>query len=98
MPAAGAGGGAGAVRLCTGGTGASNIVPVLFSLAGRQTSMPPALAIASVTTLGYAGILLGPALLGFVAHRFDLVIAFALLALLLLIVPATARRVTSDLR
>ncbi|MDN3714112.1 hypothetical protein QWZ10_24220 [Paracoccus cavernae] len=45
------------------GLGASNIVPVLFSAAGRQSVMPPALAIAAVTTVGYAGILLGPALL-----------------------------------
>lgn len=76
------------------GLGASNIVPVLFSLAGRQTAMSPALAIAAVTTVGYGGILLGPALLGFVAHRFDLVIAFALLAGLLAIIPATAGIVT----
>ncbi|WP_314189888.1 MFS transporter [Paracoccus yeei] len=75
------------------GLGAANIVPVLFSLAGRQSVMPPALAIAAVTTVGYGGILLGPALLGFVARRFDLVAAFALLAVLLGIIPATARRV-----
>lgn len=80
------------------GLGASNIVPVLFSLAGRQGVMAPTLAIASVTTLGYAGILLGPALLGFVAHRFDLVIAFALLGALLLIIPVTARRLTAAIR
>lgn len=78
------------------GLGASNIVPVLFSLAGRQTAMSPALAIAAVTTVGYGGILLGPALLGFVAHRFDLIVAFALLAVLLTIIPATAAIVTRE--
>lgn len=76
------------------GLGASNIVPVLFSLAGRQRVMSPALAIAAVTTVGYGGILLGPALLGFLAHRFDLVIAFALLAVLLAIIPVSAGIVT----
>ncbi|WP_246184926.1 MFS transporter [Paracoccus aestuariivivens] len=76
------------------GLGAANIVPVLFSLAGRQTAMPPALAIAAVTTIGYAGILLGPAVLGFVAHRFDLVVAFTLLALLLAAIPLSAGIVT----
>lgn len=69
------------------GFGASNIVPVLFSAAGRQKSMPPALAIAAVTTVGYAGILLGPALLGFVSQIFNLPVAFALLAALICIVP-----------
>jgi MFS family permease len=49
------------------GLGAANLVPVLFSAAGRQTIMPPGLAIAAVTTTGYAGILLGPAIIGFVA-------------------------------
>ncbi|RWR25909.1 MFS transporter [Sinirhodobacter populi] len=76
------------------GLGASNIVPVLFSLAGRQKVMSPALAIAAVTTVGYGGILLGPALLGLIAHNFDLSAAFALLAVLLTVIPATARLAT----
>lgn len=74
------------------GLGAANIVPILFSAAGRQSSMPPGLAIASITTIGYAGILAGPALLGFIAHATSLAVAFWLLAVLLLIVPLTARR------
>ena len=62
------------------GLGASNIVPVLFTAAGRQTSMPPSLAIAAITTLGYAGILVGPAAIGFVAQQSSLGVAFVLLA------------------
>ncbi|MGP3698830.1 MFS transporter [Rhodobacter sp. NSM] len=73
------------------GLGASNIVPVLFSLAGRQTSMPPALAIAAVTTTGYAGILAGPALIGFASHLTSLPTAFWMLAVMMALVPATAR-------
>ncbi len=44
------------------GFGASNIVPVLFSAAGRQTAMPPNLAIAAMTFLGYGNdpCVLGP--------------------------------------
>lgn len=76
------------------GLGASNIVPVLFSLAGRQTMMPPALAVAAVTTTGYAGILAGPAAIGFVSHLSDLPTAFWLLAALLALVPAFARTAT----
>lgn len=74
------------------GLGAANIVPILFSAAGRQTAMPPGLAIASITTIGYAGILMGPALLGFIAHATSLSMAFWLLAVLLLVVPLTAGR------
>ncbi len=72
------------------GFGASNIVPVLFSLTGRQRVMPAGLAVAAVVTVGYAGILVGPALMGFVAEVTGLTAAFGLLALLLAIVPAAS--------
>ena len=75
------------------GVGCANIVPVLFTLAGRQTAMPESLAIPAVTTLGYAGILAGPALVGFVAHATRLEAAFVLVAAALLLVGLLARRV-----
>lgn len=77
------------------GLGAANLVPIVFSAAGRQKVMPAGLAVASVTTTGYAGILLGPALIGFTADVTSLPSAFWLLAVLVLIVPATARRVAA---
>jgi MFS family permease len=73
------------------GLGAANIVPVVFSIAGRQTIMPAGLAIASVTTTGYAGILLGPTLIGFAAQQISLPNAFWILVVLLAIIPLTAR-------
>jgi predicted MFS family arabinose efflux permease len=73
------------------GLGAANLVPVLFSLAGRQTLMPPGLAIAAVTTTGYAGILLGPAAVGFVSHMTSLSFAFWMLAAMITIVPLFSR-------
>lgn len=73
------------------GLGAANLVPIVFSAAGRQKIMPPGLAIASVTTTGYAGILLGPALIGFTAEATSLPTAYWLLALLVALVPLTAR-------
>jgi len=73
------------------GLGASNIGPVLFSEAGRQQVMPPGLAIAAMTTVGYAGILVGPAAIGFVAASSSLPAAHALLAVLMLAVPLSAR-------
>jgi len=70
--------------------GAANLVPIFFSAAGRQTIMPPGLAIAAVTTTAYAGVLIGPAMLGFAAELTSLPIAFWLLTLLVAIVPVTA--------
>jgi predicted MFS family arabinose efflux permease len=76
------------------GLGASNIVPVLFTAAGKQTSMPAGLAISSITTIGYAGILAGPAFIGFIARLSSLEVTFAMVAVLLLIVAASAKPVT----
>jgi len=74
------------------GAGCSNIVPVLFSSAGRQRVMPENLAVPAITTVGYVGILLGPAAIGAVASLTSLSTAFALLAAGLLAVAASARR------
>lgn len=78
------------------GLGAANIVPVFFRLAGSQRVMPPALAIAAVTTTGYAGILVGPAGVGIVADLLGLPAAFWMLAVLLCLVPVCARLVTDN--
>ncbi|MEG0884257.1 MAG: MFS transporter [Janthinobacterium sp.] len=75
------------------GLGAANIVPILFTAAGQQHAMPASLAVAAITTIGYAGILAGPAVIGFVAHATSLNIAFALLGAALLLVAASARLV-----
>jgi MFS family permease len=76
------------------GFGASNIVPVLFRLAGNQTVMPGNLAVAALTTVGYAGILAGPAAIGFISQRVGLPGAFWLLVALVSLVPICARPLT----
>ncbi|WP_223957323.1 MFS transporter [Paraburkholderia sabiae] len=78
------------------GLGASNVVPVLFRQAGSQRAMPSALAVVAITTTGYAGNLVGPAGVGFVAKGVGLPGAFWLLALLLCLVPCCARLVTAQ--
>ena len=64
------------------GLGAANLVPVVFSLAGQQQDMDPNMAVASVTFVGYTGILLGPAIIGFGAQFTSLSWAMASLAVL----------------
>ena len=80
------------------GFGASNVVPVLFRRAGSQRAMPATLAVAAITTTGYAGNLAGPAAVGFVANKVGLPGAFWLLAALLFLVPCCARLVTASRR
>jgi len=77
------------------GLGAANVVPVLFRLAGRQKVMPAGLAIAAITTTGYAGILLGPAAIGFVAGHVGLTMAFWMIPALLCLVPLCANVVNT---
>jgi predicted MFS family arabinose efflux permease len=77
------------------GVGCANIVPVLYSSAGRQTVVPEHVAISAISTLGYAGILAGPAAIGFVAQASSLSAALLLLALLQIGVAASARRLPS---
>jgi len=73
------------------GAGCSNIAPVLFTAVGRQKAMPEHIAVPAITTLGYAGILTGPAAIGFVAHASTLSTAFLVLAALLIGVAAGGR-------
>jgi len=77
------------------GLGAANIVPVMFGAAGRLPGISPGLAIAAVTTLGYAGLLSGPAMIGFLAQASNLAVALTMVAGLLLLVAASARLVRS---
>jgi predicted MFS family arabinose efflux permease len=73
------------------GIGCANIVPVLYTSVGRQSAVPEHVAVSAITTLGYAGILAGPAMIGFVAHVSSLSAAFAMLTILLLGVAASGR-------
>ena len=73
------------------GLGAANIVPVMFGAAGRLPGVSPGISLATVTMLGYAGLLSGPALIGFLAQASSLPTALAAVAGLLLLTAASAR-------
>ncbi len=80
-----------AFGLC--GLGLSNAVPVLFSAAGSLPGQGAGSGVAAVATLGYAGFLIGPPLIGFAAQAFSLRVGLGLVALGCLAVALTARRV-----
>lgn len=61
------------------------IVPNLFSAMGEQNVIPMTQAVATSTMLGYMGILMGPALIGFIAHGTSLTVAFIVLTTLLVV-------------
>lgn len=62
------------------GLGLSNVVPVLFTAAGKAPGQPAATGVAAVATTGYFGLLLGPPVIGFVAEHLTLGTGFGLLA------------------
>ena len=84
---------AGLVGFALVGVGAANVVPVLFSAAGRVPGMAPGLAISTIATLGYCGILAGPAAIGFIADHLGLPAALGIVAVLLVATAASARAV-----
>ncbi len=66
------------------GLGLSNVVPVLISTAGASRNGD--VAIATVTTLGYAGLLAVPPFLGFVADATSLTTIFCVAAAMCLVI------------
>ncbi|WP_312911698.1 MFS transporter [Stutzerimonas nitrititolerans] len=74
------------------GLGCANVSPVLISSLSRQDAMPVHLAVTAATTVGFAGVLVGPAMIGLIAHYSSLTMAFVLLALLLASLVIGSRR------
>jgi MFS family permease len=68
----------GLVGFALGGAGVSLNAPIVFGLAGRRGDA--ATAVATVTTIGYLGLLVGPPLVGLVAQASSLRVSFLVLA------------------
>ena len=64
------------------GIGLANIIPLAFSAAGNYPDISPSAGIAGVATIGYAGFLAGPPLIGLIAEATSLRIGFILITLL----------------
>ena len=64
------------------GFGASCVVPIVYAMAGRSKTMSPGLALAAVSTISFAGFLIGPPLIGFISQLAGLQISFAIIAVL----------------
>ncbi|MCA9916113.1 MAG: MFS transporter, partial [Anaerolineae bacterium] len=64
------------------GAGVSTIIPLAFSAAGNRTDVPPGVGIAGVATIGYAGFLAGPPVIGLLAESISLRFALLFVAVL----------------
>ncbi len=61
---------------CLTGLGTAAVVPMVFSLAAHSKKYSPGVTISIIVTYSIAGMFLGPVLIGYVAHAFQLRIAF----------------------
>ncbi len=74
------------------GIGTAAVVPMVFSLAGNSPTYSPAIAISLIATFGMVGILMGPPLIGYIAHLINLRASFLMIACIsLLIIPGSMR-------
>lgn len=74
------------------GLGVANMVPILFSAAGNHPGHAAGTGIAAVTMVGYAGILVAPSTIGFVAEHLGYRPTYAALSALLVLVALLAGR------
>ncbi|ETA71296.1 MULTISPECIES: MFS transporter [Mesorhizobium] len=83
-----------ALAIC--GLSVANLVPLAFAAAGRSGGAFAGRAMSIVTTMGYAGLLLGPAVLGFVAQASSLSVTFMLIAAAFILVALATRALRKE--
>ncbi|MFT3956431.1 MAG: MFS transporter [Piscinibacter sp.] len=75
------------------GIGLALVVPILFNAATRVPGVSRAAAIASVSSIGYSGFLIGPPLIGSVAQAVSLTAAMSLVVVAMAALALGARRI-----
>jgi MFS family permease len=63
------------------GFGVSSVIPITYSLGGRLTKVSPSIAIATIASVGYLGFLMGPPMIGYIAHVAGLRYSYALIGI-----------------
>jgi len=75
------------------GFGVSSVVPIVYGLAGKSSTMSAGAALAAVSTISFVGFLIGPPLIGFIAQLSGLRISFGLISILGLLTVLLATKV-----
>lgn len=61
------------------GFGVSNVVPIIFNVAGNNEKVPTGIALTIVSSISFLGFLIGPPLIGFIAELTNLKYSFAII-------------------
>jgi MFS family permease len=64
------------IGFCLVGFGTASIIPMTFLLAGASKKYSPGIAISIIATYSIVGMLIGPPMIGYIAHAFSLRVAF----------------------
>lgn len=81
------------------GLGVSSVFPVVYIMASKNKSMAPAAALAEVSSVGFTGFLLGPPIIGFIAHEVGLrlsLVVVILLGMIILLLTQRIKETTED--
>lgn len=74
------------------GFGVSSIIPLVYSEAGKSSSVPAGMALTAVSSIGFLGFLLGPPVIGVIAGASSLRVSFAFIALMGILITVIIRR------
>lgn len=78
------------IGFCLVGFGSASVIPMTFLLAGSSRKYSPGMAISIIATYSIVGMLIGPPLIGYIAHAFNLRIGFIMFAFSgLLLIPVS---------
>lgn len=69
------------IGFCLVGFGCASVIPMTFSLAGHSKKYSAGMAISIIATYSIVGMLIGPPIIGYIAHAASLRIAFLVFAL-----------------
>jgi MFS family permease len=64
------------IGFCFVGFGTASVIPMVYLLAGTSKKYSPGIVISIIATYGIVGMLIGPPLIGYLSHAFNLRIAF----------------------
>ena len=64
------------------GFGVSSVIPIVYMLAAKSKAMAPSVALSAVSSVGFTGFLIGPPMIGFIAHEVGLRSAMWIVAVL----------------
>jgi MFS family permease len=75
------------------GLGVATIVPTIYSLAGKNTTVPPGEALTIVSSVSFLGFLMGPPVIGYISELFGLRFSFAFIGIFGILIALLVSRI-----